>query len=113
MSAGAILTINAGSSSVKFSIYAEGDEPQELCHGQVENLGPAAQLELTPVGGDRLHKEIGRADHASAMVAILDHLRPVLGGRSVLGVGHRIVHGGPRYGAPVPLTRAVLDELTT
>lgn len=103
----AILTLNAGSSSIKFGVYAAEDEPREVLQGQVEKLGVNAELEIE--GGASY--SIGAADHASAVGAILEAIAPGLAGRKVAGVGHRIVHGGPDFAAPQVLTDAVLAKL--
>ncbi|MGB8621729.1 MAG: acetate/propionate family kinase [Paracoccaceae bacterium] len=107
----AILTINAGSSSIKFAIYEHGAEPRELGRGQVEKLGTAARLEVHAEGASAEREEIGAADHDKALKAILDHLGPILSGRRVAGVGHRIVHGGPDFAAPERLTPDVMNRL--
>ena len=104
-----ILTLNAGSSSLKFALYRAGAEPEVLQSGQVENLGPVARLSLH---GNTPH-EIGPADHAVAVRAILTALEADLKGQQVEGVGHRIVHGGKAFGAPVELTKEVLAQLET
>lgn len=109
----AILTLNAGSSSIKFSVYEAGDEPRELGHGQVEKLGPNAVLHVAELGEPPLTEQIGQADHAKALTAILTHLEPILEGRQIAVVGHRIVHGGPEFAAPVVLTDAILDHLAS
>ncbi|SMX44935.1 Acetate kinase [Actibacterium lipolyticum] len=111
MSDQAILTINAGSSSIKFSVYARDGEPQELGRGQVEKLGPAARLVVHPEGASALREEIGQADHDIALQQILSHLEPILQGRQVVGVGHRIVHGGAEFAVPHVLTPDVIDQL--
>ena len=107
----AILTLNAGSSSIKFAVYLTGDgDPELLYVGQVENIGGAAELKLagdTPVS-------IGAKDHETAVQAILTAVEPLLEGRQVAGVGHRIVHGGPDLGEPArlsPETLAMLEKL--
>ena len=92
----AVLTLNAGSSSLKFSFWPDGEA--RTAEGQVERLGPEARLIFE---GDA--QDIGPADHAAALAAVLKALAPQLEGRSVGGVGHRIVHGGPDRGAPVVL----------
>ena len=81
-----ILTLNAGSSSIKFCVYRNGSEPEPLLAGQVENLGPIARLGVK--GQETV--EIGPADHAGALRAILNAIDPVLDGLTVTGVGHRI-----------------------
>ncbi len=102
----AILTLNAGSSSLKFSVYAAEAPPALLMVGQVENLGPSARLKI----GDEV-REIGAADHTVAIRAILETAGAVLTGRTVAAVGHRIVHGGEDYTGPVPLTAEVREKL--
>ncbi|MCB1313685.1 MAG: acetate/propionate family kinase [Sedimentitalea sp.] len=105
----ALLTLNAGSSSIKFGVYAAGDgEPELLQTGQVENLGPLARLSVKG-GGDPV--EIGPADHAAAVQAILKAAAPHLDDRGVAGVGHRIVHGGKTFAAPVRLDPGVMAQL--
>ena len=102
----AILTLNAGSSSIKFSLYASAEDPAPLIDGQVENLGDAAVMEI----GDA-ELEIGAADHSVAVAAILRGISPFLEGREVQAVGHRIVHGGTTFGAPVRLHDEELKQL--
>ncbi len=102
-----ILTLNAGSSSIKFSLYSAESEPQERLVGQVENIGPNARLKIR--GQEDVG--LGETDHAKAVSAILSAIDPQLEEQEIVGVGHRIVHGGPTFGAPVQLTDEVLDEL--
>ena len=104
----AILTLNAGSSSIKFAVYRAGDEPEELARGQIENLGPAARMMF---GGTT--REIGSADHKRGVQAILTTLEPVLAGETVKGVGHRVVHGGVHFDAPRVLDMDTISELET
>lgn len=102
-----LLTLNAGSSSLKFAVYQTGAEPELIQAGQVENLGPVARM--TMAGGEP--DEIGPADHSVAVQTILSALQPVLNGQEIVGVGHRIVHGGKIFGEPVELTDARLAQL--
>ncbi len=106
-----ILTLNAGSSSIKFSVYEAGDPPSLDAGGQIESLGSDdAQLTLK-VAGERTTHAIGPADHGSGVAAILDALAPVLDGAPVTGVGHRIVHGGTEHDAPATLDAEVMEYL--
>ncbi|MEV8466826.1 acetate/propionate family kinase [Fluviibacterium sp. DFM31] len=102
-----ILTLNSGSSSIKFSVYAAGDAPARMAEGQVDRLGSDAAALTLKWQGTRTTAQIGQVDHRGGLQAILDALRPVLAGAEVAGVGHRIVHGGPRFDAP-----ALLDDDT-
>ncbi|MEE4189327.1 MAG: acetate/propionate family kinase [Roseobacter sp.] len=104
-----IFTLNTGSSSVKFSIYDIKPEPELLLEGQVENMGAAAHLVIR--GTPRIERNLGPVDHAGALSAILDAASSVLGRSSVTGVGHRIVHGGTDFNAPVRLDDRVLARL--
>ncbi len=107
----AILTLNAGSSSIKFSVYDAGSEPALVAVGQVESLGsPTAALSLA-VDGTRTRTEIGPAGHVEGVKAILTALAPVLHGAEVVAVGHRIVHGGTIYDRPQVLDDAVMKVL--
>lgn len=111
MTGSAILTLNAGSSSIKFAVFDAGEEPAELFHGQVENLGPAATLHLNSNGGEKQSFELGAADHAIGLTRILDNAHDRLLGRSVVGVGHRIAHGGIDFTRPTILDDDVRDRL--
>ncbi|GAB4359227.1 MAG: acetate kinase [Oricola sp.] len=113
MTAGVILTINAGSSSIKFSIYDPGDEPEERLRGEVEDIGDSATLFIHSGNCGQRRVEIGHADHTAALGAILRHAGNGFGGRPVAGVGHRIVHGGTEYASPVRLDEETIDQLAT
>lgn len=106
-----ILTLNAGSSSIKFAVYDAGSEPALLASGQVDRLGAAAPVLILRQGPLQTRTSIDGVDHAAAIAAILQALAPLLAARTVAGVGHRIVHGGPDLARPVRLTDAVLGRL--
>ena len=102
---GAILCFNAGSSSLKFAVYGQTPDPERdkgrLAAGAVERIGLSESRLLVSTDGDRSAQTAGDyKDHASAVHAVLDLLErrglPALG-----AVGHRLVHGGPEYTAPV------------
>jgi acetate kinase len=106
----AILTLNAGSSSIKFGVYAAGYDPDVLASGQVDRLGPEARL-ILETGGGRDERAVEATDHRAGVAAILEAIRPATAGREVAGVGHRVVHGGTRFDAPAELTDDVRDRL--
>ncbi|MDT0682799.1 acetate/propionate family kinase [Roseicyclus sp. F158] len=110
----AVLTLNAGSSSLKFSVYEAGTQagqgPAKLLGGQIEPLGPAARLTLDDARETRV-TEIGPAGMGEAIGTILVTLERRLAGRAVVAVGHRIVHGGAEFDRPVRLTPDVLKRL--
>src|SRR6185437_15189814 len=108
-----ILTLNAGSSSLKFAAFRRlnGGEPSSLASGQIEGIGASPKGSVRTTSGETA--ELGfersptRVDHAAAMDAILALLRKAGYDSSVAAVGHRIVHGGLDYAAPV-----LIDDAT-
>ena len=111
-----VLTLNAGSSSVKFSAFTLGDSGLEpVASGQVESLGAAPTFSVRPRSGERLEHPLSagdkRADHHLAVGAILDWLAEARLDRSVLAAGHRVVHGGIDFVAPVAVDASVLSSL--
>ena len=106
-----ILTLNAGSSSIKAALYDSTDALHEVAHGQVEDVGTAARLEIAAAGQKARMRDIGPADHAQSLEQLLAALRPLCAGRQIAAVGHRIVHGGAKIDGPRVLTDAVLNEV--
>ena len=109
-----IAVVNAGSSSVKFGFYdSEGDEPL-LLKGQVEQIGVAPSLSASDGEGNDVAEQSWPAEgfgHDDAMRAILQTAKEQLPGSTVAGVGHRVVHGGTSFAAPVEVTADVIAEL--
>ncbi|MCX7256195.1 MAG: acetate/propionate family kinase [Polaromonas sp.] len=89
----ALLVINSGSSSVKFAAYEAADEAplSRIAHGRIEN--PASP--------------------EAAFTQLFDWLAQQTGGRALLAVGHRVVHGGAQFQQPARVTPAVLAQLET
>lgn len=106
-----ILTLNTGSSSLKFGLYETGAEPKLLRHGQVDEIGGDAQLIVHTDGTKTAHK-VTAGSPAAALDHVIDHMQQQISGLRIAGIGHRIVHGGPDYAAPMVLTPDVLNQLT-
>jgi acetate kinase len=112
---GPILVVNAGSSSVKFSLFELLPDAslRASAHGQVEKIGASAQIRI--VGPDRTvvkDTPVSAADHEAAVHAIHDWLMGHMAGEATLGgVGHRVVHGGMTYTKPVLLDEKVMADL--
>jgi len=111
-----VLVVNAGSSSVKFQIFAlagSGD-PQRLIKGQFDGIGARPRLRAETRDGTSLIDKTYAAqeidDVATAMAVAGDWLRETQKIKLV-AVGHRVVHGGPQYHRPVVITRDVLARL--
>jgi acetate kinase len=108
-----ILTINAGSSSVKFAVFSDADIPARILSGQVERIGnPAAQLVAKRAGSQTEDRQPIDADtHEKAADSIAGYIRGHLGDDAILAIGHRIVHGGFKLLEHQIITPQVLAEL--
>jgi len=101
-----ILTLNAGSSSIKFALYGlGGGGPEEQAHGQIEGIGTRPRFTAeTPAGEVVAERELAAgADHEAALAGLLEWLDERFPGVTVEAVGHRVVHGGPVYAKPMVL----------
>ena len=112
----AIAVLNAGSSSVKFSLFGWDDDVLELVsRGQVEGLPGRARFRALDaqggVSGEHAWPDGASTDHAQAVRHILAFLRERARGYDVVGVGHRVVHGGERYAEPVVIDETSMREL--
>ena len=108
-----VLTLNAGSSSLKFAVYTS-DSDQPLVTGLVDRIGTKATLKLKDQRGfDLPTKTDGLSTHQEALTSVLSAIEPELDGKTIDIVGHRVVHGGLWYDAPVMVTDEVLERLTT
>ena len=110
------LVLNAGSSSLKFCVYRrpEAEKWRLEGRGQIEGIGTSPHLVAKDAeGGVLADQKLGAAvsDGRKALDALSEWLRSHYGGARVLGVGHSVVHGGPRYAGPVVVTPQVVAEL--
>ncbi|HEX5078002.1 MAG TPA: acetate/propionate family kinase [Geminicoccaceae bacterium] len=114
--ADAVLTINAGSSSLKFALYRLDDDrtPRPALAGEIEGIGNEPRMTAEDAKGQKL-VERGWQDRGMdhrAFLGVLDEwLRGQLGETRLAGVGHRVVHGGTAFAAPVRIDAAVLARL--
>ena len=113
-----VLVLNAGSSSLKFCVYRRwSSQLWEIdVRGQIDGLGkgPRFTAHSDRLGGVVRERLIAAVrDVPSALAHLAGWLRSQYSGANVLGVGHRIVHGGVHYTKPALLTPAVLEDLRT
>jgi len=114
--ADAILVINAGSSSLKFSVFlCRGTELEPSLRGQVEGLNTSPRFTAKDAAGrsisERVWKEGESLGHEGAVSHLIDFLRSTGGGQRLVAVGHRVVHGGLEYSEPTRVTPEVLRAL--
>jgi acetate kinase len=110
------LVLNAGSSSLKFNVFHRPDA--EAWHleakGQIDGIGSNPRLSVKGGGGTELADQKLDAtvkDGRAALGVLAEWLKARWGGSRVLAVGHRVVHGGTRYGGPCLVTPEVLEHL--
>ncbi len=109
---GRVLTMNGGSSSVKFAIFDPGSPPGRSLSGAVERVGlPDAFLRATGGGDPGEQRPLPAADFDQAVVGLLDWLHSIGELERVSAVGHRIVHGGPLHTDPQLVTPNLIADL--
>jgi acetate kinase len=114
--ANAIAVLNAGSSSIKFSLFAQTGADLALnLRGQAEGIHNSPRFVAKNTSGETISShswDEGTAlGHDGALEHIVAFMRGRLEGLSLAGVGHRVVHGGLPYAQPVRVDRKVLDDL--
>ena len=112
----AIAVLNAGSSSIKFSLFAqEGDDLALVVRGQAEGIHTSPRFTAKSPKGQTLSShawdEGTQLGHDGALEHIVAFMRDQLTGQSLAGVGHRVVHGGMKHAKPLRLDAAVLADL--
>jgi acetate kinase len=107
-----ILTVNGGSSSIKFAIFTTVDEPEKLVAGEIQRVGqPGTTLSAEGLGAKADKVPVQSGDHGAAAGELVKWLRGPLGDRKIAAVGHRVVHGGFHLLDHQLITEKVLDRL--
>ncbi len=112
----AILTLNAGSSSLKFALFeVNGSTLQPTVRGKIEEIGTAPHMIAKDAGGailtERRWPDGGGLDHEDFLTPLFAWIDEHLDGARLAAAGHRIVHGGPAFRAPAAIDDAVLAKL--
>jgi len=108
-----ILTINGGSSSIKFALFEAGDSLRRILEGGIERIGlPEATLRVKGVKqADNFSRPVTAPDHTVAVSVLMDWIEERSGRDALTAVGHRVVHGGPKYSKPQRITAEMVEEL--
>jgi acetate kinase len=111
---GAILALNAGSSSIKFALFEIAGAPRRIARGEIEGIGTAPHFiarnaEGTVIGERRWPD--ASVDHEALLGGLLEWVDAHLGGDTLVAVGHRVVHGGRDFAGPALLDDKVLQAL--
>lgn len=112
-----LLSVNAGSSSLKFALAEvhPGHEPKRIAHGLIEGIGTTPHMIVRDTSGQTLSEQHWDKAHGNSHGAFLTvlfdwvdaHIRP----DHLIGVGHRVVHGGRHFTGPVLVDALTLDLL--
>src|SRR3989454_1648209 len=108
-----VLTINSGSSSLRFALFNASESLPQILIGKFDRIGlPDAKLTFTDVLANQSHERMVDApDHVACVPLLVELLEKTNGVESVGAIGHRVVHGGPRYRDPLRVDKPVLEEL--
>ncbi len=111
-----ILVINAGSSSLKFTLFKkEGQELMEVTSGQVAGIGSHPRFKATDSIGQKQNHDWGKGNkevgHTECLTFILDWLSKSFKDVHIMAAGHRIVHGGPDFTAPALVNDTSLSQI--
>ncbi len=108
-----VLSVNAGSSSLKFQAY-EMPEEKVLISGTFERIGLDGSFYTVKVNGEKIKKEVSLPNHKEAVRILTEELlnyHVVEDLTEIKGVGHRVVHGGDIYSHSVPIDEKVLHDI--
>ena len=108
-----ILTINGGSSSIKFAVFEAGDSLRRILEGGIERIGlPEATLRVKGSNQtDNFSRLVPAPDHTVAVGILMDWIEERIRRGELTAVGHRVVHGGPKYSKPQRITVEMIEEL--
>ncbi len=112
MTRSSILTINGGSSSIRFALYQDGEPLERGLYGKIDRIGLSG-TNLTfnaPPKNRQESRKLAASDHKSAASLLIDWLEEQNSFESIRAVGHRVVHG-MQHTAPELVTQELLDEL--
>ena len=108
-----ILTVNAGSSSIKLVLFEATTPPKRILEATIEKIGwPEPRLVVKRLGNsESISRPAQAADHTAAATILMNLIKQEIQPDKLLAIGHRVVHGGPKYSQSQLVTQDVLDEL--
>ncbi len=108
-----ILTVNGGSSSIKFALFKMDAALERVVHGSIEGVGgPKSSFKVKGSSqSDTVERNVRAPDHQAAVGLLMDWIEKRIDRGALCAVGHRIVHGGPKYWEPQRITPEMIKEL--
>ncbi len=105
-----ILTINGGSSSIKFALFEPNGAMKRILRGVIKRIGSSDAL-FAVQGSESFSRKLEISSYPAAAEVLMEWLEKQIGRGAIAAVGHRIVHGGPKYNAPQRITGEMMDDL--
>ncbi len=108
-----VLTINGGSSSIKVALFEVGDSLQRILEGGIDRIGlPEAAFVVKGLNqADNFNRSVTAPNHTAAVGVLMDWIEERIRRGELTAVGHRVVHGGPKYSEPQRITTEMVEEL--
>ncbi len=108
-----ILSINGGSSSIKLALFEVDGVLRGILAGRIEGIGlPQGTFSATGQNpADNFSRPLTAPDHTAAVNALMDWIQQIIQRDGLAAVGHRVVHGGPKYWEPQRITREMIAAL--
>ncbi len=108
-----ILTVNGGSSSIKFALFERAEPLRKVLAGRIEGIGlPQGQFVVKGTeAAENISRSIAVPDHKHAVDILMDWMRDRIPHGGLAAVGHRVVHGGPTYWEAQRITPKMIAEL--
>jgi acetate kinase len=107
---GVILTVNGGSSSLKFALFQDADPPVLVTRGMIDRIGlPESVLVVNDVVTQQPERQtVNAPDQVACVGVLICWLERQIDMKRLRAVGHRVVHGGMMYSGPEPVTFSML-----
>jgi acetate kinase len=108
-----IVTVNGGSSSIKFALFEAADSLRRALHGGIDRIGlPNAVFHVKSTDQDEnVSRPVSAPDHTAAVGVLMDWIEKRSDGATLIAVGHRVLQGGPKYYKPQRITADMIAEL--
>ncbi len=108
-----ILTINGGSSSIKFALFDADETLRRILAGHIEGIGlPRGRFTVKSSNdAGNISRSVTTPDHTAAVNLLMDWLQEIIERDALTAVGHRVVHGGPKYWEPQRITPEMIATL--
>ncbi len=108
-----ILTLNGGSSSIKFALFESGAALKRIFGGTIEGVGQpkGSFIVKSSKESENFARPLASPNHEAAVGVLMDWLQPHIDRGGLAGIGHRVVHGGPKYWLPTLITPELVEVL--